>query len=112
MVSARLRMTDPPIRALRGWTPGSPHFVILQRNGTEIIADLLEPHFGADSLAKANGLCRFAEQHGAKFGRIEWIRVRGNEIKRLALNRRNIREEVLAKSIDGAIESQFEAFGT
>jgi type III restriction enzyme len=92
--------------------PGYPDFIIFRRQGRDIVADLLEPHFGADALAKAKGLCRFAEEHGGKFGKIEWIQVRGDQIKRLALNKRNIREKVLATSVDGAIDSLFEAFGT
>ena len=93
-------------------TPGYPDFVVFRREGGEIIADLLEPHFGADSLAKAHGLCRFAEQHGAKFGRIEWIHVEGSQIKCLDLSKKSIRDKVLATSVDGALDSLFSALGT
>jgi type III restriction enzyme len=92
--------------------PGYPDFVIFRRQNGDIIADLLEPHFGIDSLAKAQGLCRFAEQHGGKFGRIDWIEVKGSQIKRLALNKKNIRDRVLATNVDGAIKSLFNELGT
>ena len=79
-----------------------------------IVADLLEPHHpgNADSLAKAKGLCKFAEQHGDKFGRIEWIKIEGSQIRRLRLDSQQVREKVLATNVDGAIDSLFEAFGT
>lgn len=93
-------------------TPGYPDFVVFRREDGEIIADLLEPHFGADSLAKAQGLCRFTEKHGNKFGRIEWIKVEGSQIKRLDLTKKSIRDKVLATLVDGAIDTLFNAFGT
>ena len=92
--------------------PGYSDFVIFRRESGEIIADMLEPHFGSDSLAKAHGLCRFAEQHGARFGRIEWIQVEGSQIKRLNLAKKSTRDRVLATSVDGAIDSLFSALGT
>ena len=93
-------------------TPGYPDFVIFRQDGKHIRVDLLEPHQGADSLAKAHGLCRFAEEHGDHFGRIEWIKVEGSQIKRLNLNTKNVRERVLATKVDGAIDTLFNAHGT
>lgn len=58
------------------------------------------------------GLCRFAEQHGNKFGRIEWIKIEGSQIKRLNVNSAQVRARVLATNVDSAIDSLFEAFGT
>jgi hypothetical protein len=65
-------------------TPGYPDLVVFRREDDHIVVDLLEPHSPAfaDSLAKAHGLCNFAEQHGGQFGRIEWIKVEGSKIKR------------------------------
>jgi len=76
--------------------------------------DLLEPHHtgSADSLAKVKGLCQFAERHGDKFGRIEWIKIEGSQIKRLNVNSTQVRTHVLATNVDSAIDSLFDAHGT
>jgi len=49
---------------------------------------------------------RFAEKHGAYFGR------KGGQIKRLDLSRKNIRGKVSSTYADGAIDSLFSALGT
>lgn len=95
--------------------PGYPDFVVFRRKeGKHILVDLLEPHHtgNADSLLKAKGLCKFAEEHGDKFGRIEWIKIEGSTIKRLSLNSQNVRTKVLATNVDSAIDTLFDAFGT
>jgi len=93
--------------------PGYPDFVIFRKEGKHIRVDLLEPHNSefADSLDKAHGLCKFAEDHGEKLGRIEWIKIEGSQIKRLNLNSLKIRAEVLKTKVDGAIDTLFDAFG-
>ncbi|MCH7914769.1 MAG: hypothetical protein IH856_17350 [Deltaproteobacteria bacterium] len=62
--------------------PGYPDFVIFRKEGKHIRVDLLEPHNSefADSFDKAHGLCKFAEDHGEKLGRIEWIKIEGSQI--------------------------------
>jgi type III restriction enzyme len=94
--------------------PGYPDFVVFRRDGEHVIVDVLEPHHtgSADSLVKVKGLCRFAELHGDKFGRIEWIKIEGSQIKRLNVNSAHIRARVLATNVDSAIDSLFEAHGT
>ncbi|MBX3331114.1 MAG: DEAD/DEAH box helicase family protein [Nitrospira sp.] len=95
-------------------TPGYPDLVVFRREGKHVVVDLLEPHHtgNADSLAKVKGLCRFAEQHGDKFGRIEWIKIEGSQIKRLNVNSTQVRANVQATNVDSAIDSLFEAHGT
>ena len=95
-------------------TPGYPDFVVFRREGQHIIVDLLEPHHtgSADSLMKVHGLCKFAEEHGDKFGRIEWIKIEGSQIKRLNLNSRRVRAEVLKTKVDGAMDTLFNVQGT
>ncbi len=95
-------------------TPGYPDFVVFRREGKHVVVDLLEPHHtnSADSLAKVKGLCRFAENHGEKLARIEWIRIEGSQIKRLNVNSPQVRANVLATNVDSAIDSLFDAFGT
>jgi type III restriction enzyme len=94
--------------------PGYPDFVVFRKEEKHIVVDLLEPHHTAfsDSLVKSHGLCKFAEEHGDKFGRIEWIKIEGSQIKRLNLNSPKVRAEVLRTKAEGAIDSLFEAFGT
>jgi len=94
--------------------PGYPDFVVFRREGKHLVVDLLEPHHtgNADSLAKMKGLCRFAEQYGDKFGRIEWIKIEGSQIKRLNVNSAQARAKVLATNVDSAIDSLFDAHGT
>ena len=85
---------------------------MFRKDGKHILVDLLEPHQGADSLAKVHGLSRFAEKHGGHFGNIEWIKIEGSQIKRLNLNRNSVREGVLATRVDGALETLFNTIGT
>lgn len=94
--------------------PGYPDFVVFRREGKHVVVDLLEPHHtgSADSLAKVKGLCQFAEQYVDKFGRIEWIKIEGSQIKRLNVNSTQVRAKVLATNVDSAIDSLFEAHGT
>jgi type III restriction enzyme len=118
-VESVLRGGDAPhhtlIEADNGQTaPGYPDFVVFRKEGNHLVVDLLEPHDTglADSLAKAKGLCKFAEEHGDKFGRIEWIKIAGSQIKRLNLNSQHVRECVLATNVDGALDTLFNTLGT
>lgn len=94
--------------------PGYPDFVLFRKEGKHIVVDLLEPHNPklSDSLAKAHGLCKFADEHGGMFGHIEWIKLEGSHIKRLNLNSTKVRAAVLGTKVDGAIDTLFDAFGT
>ena len=75
--------------------PGHPDFIVARGTSAAPIFDLLEPHQGEDSVAKAKGLADFADRHGGTFGRIELIRVKGERILRLDLNDHRVREAVL-----------------
>jgi len=94
--------------------PAYPDLVVFRKHDKNIAVDLLEPHHTglSDSLPKAHGLCNFAEKHGDKFGRIEWIKVQGSQIKRLNLNNATVRAEVMKTKVDGAIDTLFDAFGS
>jgi type III restriction enzyme len=76
--------------------PGHPDFIVVRRapNGA-LVVDLLEPHQGADSVAKAAGLAGFADRHGHDFGRIEMIRIEDGRIRRLDMNDHRTRQAVL-----------------
>lgn len=78
--------------------PLYPDFLVFRRAGGKIVADVLEPHATAyaDSWAKAVGLAEFAKEHGDQgFGRIELITKIGKGMKRLDLNKTEVRERVL-----------------
>lgn len=75
--------------------PGYPDFIIVGGTAQEPVFDVLEPHRGEDSVAKAKGLADFADRHSAAFGRIELIRVDGNRVRRLNLNDHRVRAAVM-----------------
>jgi type III restriction enzyme len=72
--------------------PMFPDLVVVRKVGAELMIDILEPHDPslADNFEKAVGLARFAERHGALFGRIQLIRKQssagGEHFARLEIN--------------------------
>lgn len=72
--------------------PMFPDLVVVRKSGAELLIDILEPHDPslADNFEKAVGLARFAERHGALFGRIQLIRKQssagGEHFARLEIN--------------------------
>ena len=56
--------------------PMFPDLVVVRKLGSQFAIDILEPHDPSlgDNFEKAVGLARFAEKHGAMFGRIQLIR--------------------------------------
>jgi type III restriction enzyme len=72
--------------------PMFPDLVVVRKVGAELLIDILEPHDPslADNFEKAVGLARFAERHGALFGRIQLIRKQssagGEHFARLEIN--------------------------
>lgn len=60
--------------------PMFPDLVVVRRKGPSFEVDILEPHDPslADNFEKAVGLARFAQKHGALFGRIQLIRKQSN----------------------------------
>ena len=75
--------------------PGYPDFIVVRGTADEMTFDILEPHRGEDSVAKAKGLADFADRHGTAFGRIEMIRVEGTRVMRLDLNDHRVRAAVM-----------------
>lgn len=74
--------------------PMFPDLVIVRQIGDEFTVDILEPHDPSlgDNFEKAVGLARFAERHGALFGRIQLIRKQaspagGEHYARLEINK-------------------------
>lgn len=93
------------------WRPGFPDFIIVRRVGEELMFDLMEPHKGEDSAAKAVGLARFVDEDPTAFGRVHLIRVDGYRVRRLAFERRDVRQHVLtAVRSDDALTAAFNRF--
>lgn len=89
--------------------PMYPDFLVVRRDGTGLLVDILEPHAPSltDSYAKAKGLAQFAAKHWNQFGRIELIRLDGHEIKRLDLAESDNRAKVLAVDSNAALDLVF-----
>jgi type III restriction enzyme len=90
-----------------------PDLLIFRRVKGKVVVDMLEPHGDhfADGLAKAQGLARYARDHGDSFGRIEAIRVAGGRIERLNLQDRKIRDKVIALSTAEQFINLYEEYG-
>jgi type III restriction enzyme len=58
-----------------------PDFVVLRKNGDNLVVDVLEPHRPkeGDTFAKAKGLAQYAKEHGRMFGRLLMLKVEGSE---------------------------------
>lgn len=72
--------------------PMFPDLVVVRKVGSDFTIDILEPHDPSlgDNFEKAVGLAKFAEKHGALFGRIQLIRKQssggGEHFVRLEIN--------------------------
>jgi proteasome subunit B (beta)-like protein len=62
-----------------GWRRAFPDLIVLRREGTALVVDVLEPHRTNedDTFAKTKGLAEFAEAHGNSFGRLMMLKVEG-----------------------------------
>lgn len=89
--------------------PMYPDFLVVRSEGSGLVVDILEPHAPSlsDSYAKAKGLAQFAAKHPRQFGRIELIRLVGNEIKRLDLAEPGNRAKVLAVDSNAGLDLVF-----
>ncbi len=73
--------------------PMFPDLVVVRKAGSGLAIDILEPHDPSlsDNFEKAVGLAKFAEKHGAMFGRIQLIRKQssagGDHYARLEINK-------------------------
>jgi type III restriction enzyme len=72
-----------------------PDFVVVRRNSNGFVVDILEPHDDtrADTIAKAIGLAKFAEEHGKEFGRLIITRKKGDKWDFADLNDKATREK-------------------
>ncbi len=97
-----------------GWKACYPDFLVFRLRQGEIEVDVLEPHRGEDSVAKAKGMARFAEENEDSFGRLQMIRETGQGVlRRLSLHDDDVRRHVLHE-VHGAddLVRAFEKLGT
>lgn len=98
--------------------PMFPDLVIVQKVGAGVTADILEPHDPSlgDNFEKAVGLARFAERHGALFGRIQLIRKQtspagGDHYVRLEINKEATIKQLLLITSNPQLDDLFARLG-
>ncbi|MFS0906665.1 DEAD/DEAH box helicase [Priestia aryabhattai] len=91
--------------------PMYPDFLVVRELGDNYIVDILEPHREDldDNWKKASGLAKFAQKHWNSFGRIELIRKRGKQLKRLNLNDDIVRSRVIGVTSNDHLDTFFDA---
>lgn len=95
--------------------PMFPDFAVVRQVGKELTVDILEPHDGSrdDNVDKARGLARFAERHGALFGRIQLIRKRklaggAEQFVRLEVNKQEAIQKLLLVTQPAQLDALFD----
>lgn len=95
--------------------PMFPDLVVVRKNGSEFAIDILEPHDPSlsDNFEKAVGLAKFAEKHGALFGRIQLIRKQssagGEHFARLEINQAAMIKKLLLITSNPQLDELFAA---
>lgn len=91
-----------------------PDMLTFRRGKGGITIDILEPHGDqfADHLAKAQGLAKYAKDHGDAFGRIEMIRIVKRVPERLDLQDETVRGKVLKASSAEQLTDLYVEHGT
>lgn len=99
--------------------PMFPDLLIVRKVGADVTADILEPHDPSlgDNFEKAVGLARFAERHGALFGRIQMIRKQtspagGERYVRLEINQAATIKELLLVTSNPQLDALFARLAT
>jgi type III restriction enzyme len=78
-----------------GMRPFYPDFVIVRKGSKGFVMDILEPHdpTRTDTIPKAIGLAKFADEHGEEFGRLVIARKQGDEWQLADMNDKPTREK-------------------
>ena len=98
--------------------PMFPDLVVVQKNGDDFVIDILEPHRPDldDNFEKAVGLAKFAEKHGALFGRIQLIRkltsAGGEHFARLEINQTAMIKQLLPITSNPQLDALFASSAT
>jgi type III restriction enzyme len=95
------------------WLPMYPDFIFVRDVDGQIVLDILDPHdpTRSDAVPKAKGLSRYAEQHRARFGRIQIIAKVGNELSRLELTDGMVRKAIAVAETSEALSHLYETMG-
>lgn len=90
-----------------------PDMLVFRRVHGQVVVDILEPHGDqfADSLSKAQGLARYAKEHGVQFGRIEMIRLVKGRPERLDMQDEKTRSKVLKATSPEQLADLYEDHG-
>ena len=95
--------------------PMFPDLVVVRKDGNDFFIDILEPHDPSlsDNFEKAVGLAKFAEKHGALFGRIQLIRKHstsgGEHFARLEINQTTMIKKLLLVTSNPQLTELFAA---
>ena len=93
--------------------PMFPDLLTFRRTKGGVLIDILEPHGDhlADHLSKAQGLARYAGNHGDGLGRIEMIRVVKDKPERLDMQDENTRVKVLKATTAEQLKDLYKDLG-
>ncbi len=88
-----------------------PDLIIIRKTSKGLIADILEPHNPSfvDTVPKAIGLAKFADEHGEEFGRIIIARKKGEHWQYADLQDKQSRERIKAMQPGTDVAKLFEA---
>ena len=88
-----------------------PDLIIIRKTSKGLIADILEPHNPSfvDTVPKAIGLAKFADEHGEEFGRIIIARKKGEQWQYADLQDKQSRERIKAMQPGSDVAKLFEA---
>ena len=89
--------------------PFYPDFAIIRKTAKGFVVDILEPHDDtrADTLPKAIGLAKFADEHGEEFGRLIVARKKGDKWQMPDMNDKATREKTKKMQPQSDLESLF-----
>lgn len=93
-----------------GEKPFYPDFVGVRENGKDYVVDILEPHDDnrQDAWAKVKGLAKFADDHGASFGKIMVGRKVGDTLQVVDVADHKVREKARKMGAPADLEALFE----
>jgi type III restriction enzyme len=90
-----------------------PDLLVFRRHKSRVLIDILEPHGDqfADHLAKAQGLARYAKEHGEALGRVEMVRLVKRKPERLNMQDEKIRGKVLKATTAEQLKDLYQDMG-
>lgn len=87
-----------------------PDFIIVRRNNKGFVVDVLEPHDDTrtDTIPKAIGLAKFADEHGGEFGHLIIARKRGEQWQMADMSEKVTRDATKAIPPASHLEALFQ----